>query len=261
MQPGRLAPYENAYDRGGAVTSVTSKSTAVYSGRYDEPAEFRDSFYRPNELTTGAGTSRFAPWAEPFYKSWTSSAWDKDRSSFPWDDRRPSRWDDRGALASWENRGSSWDKDLVEVPLQRKPPAGPSNRNDYEPEVAVIKSGVIDVRGDRQPPSPPPPPQSRFTIVDVDPKPYNPQMPQREDVREYDHRQQQQQKPLRYEAAYTPIQPIQPPGRFADRQPPPSMHYEQQYPPPPPLSSVRYDQQYPPPSPTRNGQNQPPPNG
>ncbi|CAI6361225.1 unnamed protein product [Macrosiphum euphorbiae] len=143
--------------------------------------EFRDSYYRPNELT-----SKFASWAEPFYKSWSS--WDKDRASFnnnnigspsfswdrepltrgsgSWDreplnrgggswDREPlggdggSSWDNRGS--SWDNRGSSWDKDLVEVPLQ-KPYRGGSGsggggnnnlyNNDNYPEVAV--------RGDRQ---------------------------------------------------------------------------------------------------------------
>lgn len=267
------------------MTSVTSKSSAVYNSRYDEPAEFREPYFRPNEFTT----SKFASWAEPFYKSWTSSSWDKDSptyngnsrfgtSSFSWDREPPllSRWDNRGSSWEdnksplWENRGSSWDKELVEVPL-RKPNRGgagnsPNGReNNFEPEVAVIQSGVIDVRGDRPqdgtPQSPP-----RFAIIDVDPKPFQqpqmlpPMMRHDERVKQMMMQQPhsmerydppQQQKPMRYET-YMPIQPIQPPNRFADqqRQPPPpsSMRFEQQYRPPPSSSS----------SSTRDGQNQPP---
>ncbi|CAI6364078.1 unnamed protein product [Macrosiphum euphorbiae] len=319
LQRSRLTSYENAYNRGGGVqggggvgiggggtgvTSVTSKSTAVYNSRYDEPAEFRDSYYRPNELT-----SKFASWAEPFYKSWSSSSWDKDRASFnnnnnrgspsfswdrepltrgsgSWDreplnrgggswDREPlggdggSSWDNRGS--SWDNRGSSWDKDLVEVPLQ-KPYRGGSGsggggnnnlyNNDKYPEVAVVHSGVIDVRGDRQqngsPPLAPPP---RFTIIDVDPKPYHDQQPptMRYDERSKPMVQQQHmryeppQKPMRYEA-YMPMN-----TRIEQQQPmPPSMRFEQQYRSPQQQqpSSTRYGQQQ-----QQQTQNKPPSNG
>lgn len=333
LQRSRLTSYENAYNRGGGlqggggvgvggggsgVMSVTSKSTAVYNSKYDEPAEFRDSYYRPNELT-----SKFASWAEPFYKSWSSSSWDKDRASFSnnnrgspsfsswdrepqirgsgsWDreplnrgggswDREPlggdggSSWDNRGS--SWDNRGSSWDKDLVEVPLQKPYRSGGGSggggnnnlyNNDKYPEVAVVHSEVIDVRGDRQQNgSPPPAPPPRFTIIDVDPKPYHDRQPpmmryderskpmvQQQHMR-YDERsnpmvQQQHmryeppQKPLRYEA-YMPMN-----TRIEQQQPmpPPSMRYEQQYRSPQqqqPLST-RYGQQ-------QQTQNKPPSNG
>lgn len=318
LQRSRLNSYENAYNRGGVpgvggvgiggggtgITSVTSKSTAVYNSRYDEPAEFRDAYYRPNELT-----SKFASWAEPFYKSWTSSSWDKDRASFSnnnnrgspsfswdrepqtrgsgsWDreplnrgggswDREPlggdggSSWANRGS--SWDNRGASWDKDLVEVPLQKPYRGGGGSggggnnnlyNNDKYPEVAVVHSGVIDVRGDRQqngsPPVVPPP---RFTIIDVDPKPYHDQQPpmMRYDERNKPMVQQQHmryeppQKPMRYEA-YMPMN-----TRIEQQQPmppPSSMRYEQQYrsPQQQPPSSTRYGQQ-------QQTQNKPPSNG
>ncbi|XP_027851180.2 uncharacterized protein LOC114130401 [Aphis gossypii] len=294
LQRNRLTSYENAYNRGGnggnGITSVTTKSTGLYNSRYDEPAEFRESYYRPNELTT-----KYASWAEPFYKSWTSSSWDKDRSSFdnnnrispsfswdrepltrsggPWDrepinrgggswDREPlgvdggggSSWENRGS--SWDNRGSSWDKDLVEVPLQKPYRGGGNelfNNNKYNPEVAVVHSGVIDVRGDRKPnESPHPAPPPRFTIIDVDPKPYNEQQPptMRYDERVKSPMQQNMrydppQKPMRYET-YMPMQ----------QQPPPSMmRYEQQY-----RSPQQQQQQPPPPSSTRYGQQQKPQN-
>lgn len=299
LQRSRLTSYENAYNRGGVpggggngvTSSVTSKSTALYNSRYDEPAEFRDSYYRPNELT-----SKFASWAEPFYKSWTSSSWDKDRKSFSnnnrgspsfsWDreplnrgggswDREPlggdggSSWDNRGS--SWDNRGASWDKDLVEVPLQKPYRSGGGSggggnnnlyNNDKYPEVAVVHSGVIDVRGDRQQNgSPPPMPPPRFTIIDVDPKPYH---DQQSPMMRYDERskpmvQQQNmryeppQKPMRYEA-YMPMN-----TRVEQQQPmqrPSSMRYEQQYrsPQQQPPSSTRYGQQ-------QQTQNKPPSNG
>ncbi|XP_026804620.1 uncharacterized protein DDB_G0283357-like isoform X2 [Rhopalosiphum maidis] len=312
LQRNRLTSYENTYNRGGVgggggngVTSVTSKTTALYNSRYDEPAEFRESYYRPNELT-----SKYASWAEPFYKSWTSSPWDKDRTSFsnnnrgsptfswdrepltrgggswdreplnrgsggswdreplggdggsPWDNRGSS-WDNRGS--SWDNRGATWDKDLVEVPLQKPNRGGVDggggggsnnlfNNNKY-PEVAVVHSGVIDVRGDgQQNRSPHPAPPPRFTIIDVDPKPYREQQPP---TMRYDERSkpmvqpnvryEPQQKPMRYEA----YMPMQPHTRFEQQQPmspPPSMRYEQQY------RSPQQQQQSPPT--TRYGQQQ-----
>ncbi|XP_022172777.1 uncharacterized protein LOC111035455 [Myzus persicae] len=315
LQRSRLTSYENAYNRGGGggqggggvsvggngVTSVTTKSTALYNSRYDEPAEFRDSYYRPNELT-----SKFASWAEPFYKSWSSSSWDKDRASFSnnnrgspsfswdreplnrgggsWDreplnrgggswDREPlggdggNSWDNRGS--SWDNRGSSWDKDLVEVPLQKPYRSGGGGggrdnnlyNNDKYPEVAVVHSGVIDVRGDRQqngsPPLAPPP---RFTIIDVDPKPYHDQQPitMRYDERskpmvQQNMRYEPPQKPMRYEE-YMPMH-----TRIEQQQPmpPSSMRYEQQYRSPQQQhqqSSTRYGQQ-------QQTQNKPPSNG
>jgi len=311
-QRNRLTSYENAYNRGdggsGAVTSVTSKSTAVYDSRYDQPAEFRDSYYRPNELT-----SKFASWAEPFYKSWSSSSWDKDRSSFsgnnrgssfPWDrepltrgggswdrepltrgggswdrepltrgggswDREPLNrdggvpWDNRGS--SWENRGSSWDKDLVEVPLQKPSRGGGGGNNnlynnDKYPEVAVVHSGVIDVRGDTQQNRSPPP---RFTIIDVDPKPYHDQQQQQQppSMVRYDERgnpmaherYEPPPKPMRYES-YKPMRPHD--TRLFELQqpmsPPTSMRYEQQY---------RSPQQQQPPSIRYGQQNKQPPNG
>lgn len=299
MQRNRLTSYENAYNRGGnggnGVTSVTTKSTGLYNSRYDEPAEFRESYYRPNELTT-----KYASWAEPFYKSWTSSSWDKDRSSFdnnnnnrvspsfswdrepltraggPWDreplnrgggswDREPlgvdgggSSWDNRGS--SWDNRGASWDKDLVEVPLQKPYRGGGSNElfnnknnNKYNPEVAVVHSGVIDVRGDRQQngsPHPAPPP--RFTIIDVDPKPYHEQQPptMRYDERvkspmQQNMRYEPPQKPMRYET-YMPMQQQPPPSsmmRYEQQYRSPQQQQQQQPLPPPPPSSTRYGQQ------------------
>lgn len=307
LQRSRLTSYENAYNRGGGVqggsgVGVGVGGNGVYSSRYDEPAEFRDSYYRPNELT-----SKFASWAEPFYKSWSSSSWDKDRASFSninrgapsfswdrepltrgsgsWDreplnrgsgswDREPlggdggSSWDNRGS--SWDNRGSSWDKDLVEVPLQKPYRGGGSggvgrgggggNNNLYNsdkyPEVAVVHSGVIDVRGDRQqngsPPIVPPP---RFTIIDVDPKPYHDQQPP---AMAYDERSKQHmryeppQKPMRYET-YMPMH-----TRIEQQQPmapPPSMRYEQQYRSPQQQqpSSTRYGQQQQTQKPPSNG--------
>uniref|UniRef100_A0A2S2Q051 Uncharacterized protein n=1 Tax=Sipha flava TaxID=143950 RepID=A0A2S2Q051_9HEMI len=274
LQRNRLASYENVYNHGGGnggVTSVTSKSTAVYNSRYDEPAEFRDAYYRPNEFT-----SKFASWAEPFYKSWTSSSWDKDSPAYKnnrgpspsfssWDrelmGRGASPWENRGSSwdnnrgSSWDNRGSSWDKELVEVPLQK--PNGDSgsrngenfNNNDKYPEVAVIHSDVIDVRGDRgrqQNSSPPPSssqamPPSRFTIIDVDPKPYHHQNQQPQQQIPASMRYEPPQKPMQYET-YTPMQAH---TRYEPRQPqPPSpMRYEQQYRPPPSSSSTRYGSQ------------------
>lgn len=262
LQRNRLAPYENAYNRGGGgVTSVTTKSQAVYNSRYDEPAEFRDSFYRPNEFT-----SKFASWAEPFYKSWSSSSWDKESpsysgnrgsSSFSWDrepqlnrggggswDREPQLnrggGDNRGS--SWDNRGSTWDKELVEVPLQKPSGGARDNFNsDKYPEVAVVHSGVIDVRGDRQQNSSPhPTPPPRFTIIDVDPKPYHQQQnnivqpQQMPPSMRYDERS----KPMRYES---PMQPTryEPPMPYDAPQKP--MRYEAYTPMQPP---TRYEQQY-----------------
>lgn len=263
LQRNRLAPYENAYNRGGGgVTSVTTKSQAVYNSRYDEPAEFRDSFYRPNEFT-----SKFASWAEPFYKSWSSSSWDKEPPSysgnrgsppFSWD-REPQlnrggggSWDNRGS--SWDNRGSTWDKELVEVPLQKPNGGGRDNFNsDKYPEVAVVQSGVIDVRGDRQQNSSPlPTPPPRFTIIDVDPKPYHQQQnnivqPQQQmpPSMRYDERN----KPMRYESPMqpsryeSPMQPprYEPPMPYDAPQKQKPMRYEAYTPMQPP---TRYEQQY-----------------
>lgn len=243
------------------VTSVTSKSAAVYNSRYDEPAEFRgDSFYRPNEFT-----SKFPSWAEPFYKSWTSSSWDKESPSYSnsrgsaslsWD-REPLRstgggrlWDREplGKGGSWENRGSSWDsrdspwdKDLVEVPLQQKHTDDNHFNSEKYPEVAVIHSGVIDIRGDRRqqnggsPLSPAGAPPPRFTIIDVDPKPYQQpqQLPQQPASMRYDNPMMVQQHMIRYESPQKPMRyesytPMQPPTFYEQQQPPSSMRYEQQ---------------------------------
>ncbi|VVC45048.1 Hypothetical protein CINCED_3A021847 [Cinara cedri] len=254
LQRNRVAPHENVYNgggasNGGAVTSVTTKTTAVYNSRYDEPAEFRDSFFRPNEFS-----SKFASWSEPFYKSWSSSPWEKETtfgnskgpSSFSWD-REPlgegGAWDD-AKRPSWENRGSSWEKELVEVPL-KKPNnvmgnGGSNFNNDRYPEVAVVQSEVIDVSGNGQQNKSPPPPLPSYEIIDVDPKPYHQQQPQ-------------QSKPTqntRYDPppSRTRYTPMQPPVRFEQHQPPrSSMRYEQQQQPP---SSKRYDQQRRPPPPS-----------
>lgn len=264
LQRNRLASYENIYNRGGGnggVTSVTSKSTAVYNSRYDEPAEFRDAYYRPNEFT-----SKFASWTEPFYKSWTSSSWDKDSSSyknnkgsspsFSSRDREPmgrgvSPWENRGS--SWDNRGSLWDKELVEVPLQ-KPNSGSRdsnnlNNNEKYAEVAVVHSGVIDVRGDRgrqqngSPSSSQAMPPSRFTIIDVDPKPYHHQNQQPQQQIPASKQYEPPQKPMQYET-YSPMQAH---ARYEPRQPQPlsPMRYEQQYRPPslPSSSSTHYGSQ------------------
>lgn len=304
MQRNRLVSYENVYNRGdgsngnsggnGIQTSVTSKSTALYNSKYDEPAEFRDSFYRPNNEFS----SKFTSWSEPFYKSWPTPAWDKepinrgigggswDKEPFnrgiggsSWDkeplnkgivgsswDREPFNrvvgggglWDSRGS-SSWDGRSSPWDKEFVEVPLQK--PNGGSSNNFNNNEVTVVQSGVIDVRGgNRQPNGSPPPPPPRFTIIDVDPKPYHQHQEQQQQQQvsssamRYDERSkpammqhnmqhETPERPIRYET-YTPMEP---PTR-----------YEQQPLPVPPLPSpMRYEQQYRPPSPSaRYGQQQ-----
>lgn len=281
-----MTPYDNNYNRGNGVTSsVTSTSSAVYNSRYDEPAEFRDSFYRPNEFA-----SKFSSWSEPFYKGFS---WDKGGPSSSWD-REPLS---RGSGGAWTrdlpNRGSAWnarepfngprgtpwEKDLVEVPLQKPNGRNSNINNDSEkfpenkyPEVAVVQSGVIDVRGDRSqngppPPSPPPP---RFTIIDVDPKPYQ----QPSSMRGYDDRMSMMQKPMRYEQqppaamehtryeqhnypmapAYRPMMQ---PARYEQQQPSP-VHYEQQQRMPPSSSwsssSTRYGHHN-----HQNTQQQPPP--
>lgn len=225
------------------MTSITSSklsSAALYDSRYNEPAEFRgDQFYRPPTEFA----SKFTSWTDPsYYKGWTPSYSNIDGnlhnrivgpSSFSSWDREPNN--NRLGGGSWENRGSSWDKELVEVPLKRPSGGGGEFDNDdkYRPEVAVVQSGVIDVRGDRLPNGSPPPP--RFTIVDYDPKPYHHQRPlsmwhDEDDRGHVQQRYEPPQKPVRYEA-YTPVEP--------------PVRYEQQYrQPPPPPSSTRYGQQY-----------------
>lgn len=237
LQRNRLALNENTYNRsGGAITSVTSKTTAVYKRRHDDPAEFRDSLYRPNEFT-----SKFASWVEPFYKSWSSSPWDKETTSFSNSKGPPSFTWDKEPLneggswnvenPSWENKGSSWDKKLVEVPLKK--PNNNFNSDRYHPEVAVVHSDVIDVRGDlQQNGSPSPPSLPSYEIIDADMNAYRQRQPQQSKATQNMHHDPPQSR-----TRYTPLQP---PVLFEQQQPPrSSMLHEQQQPP----SSVRYEQQ------------------
>ncbi|XP_050533351.1 uncharacterized protein LOC126901136 [Daktulosphaira vitifoliae] len=213
----RLLPYENSFNRG--PNSVTNSGTLL--SRYDEPAEFRDAFLRSNEFS-----SKFTPWSESFNRisEWEKKpyhnrgpVWDKNsynRNSV-WDKQpysRDSTWNKEpyNRDVSWDkgqfNEGA-WEKQLVEVPLQK-----PQNIiNDKNSDVTVIQSGVIDVRGDRHnTPSP------KFTIVDVDPRPYY-QQP-------LSARQEQQ---IGRSMHYEPLQPILPFVQY-DAQPPNSQYSQPQ---------------------------------
>ncbi|XP_050429766.1 uncharacterized protein LOC126838972 isoform X2 [Adelges cooleyi] len=196
-QRTRLLPYENSYNNRGQTTVTTSS----YNSRYDEPAEFRDSFFRPNEFS-----SKFTTWPESLKRI---SSWDKEPFyRVPTWDKEPfnqnTAWDKETL-----NRGSGWERDLVEIPLQK--PYN-SDNNKY-PDVAVVQSDVIDVRGNRQNTPSERSPSPRFTIIDVDPRPYYQQPP-----------------PLQHEK--NPLQSMQ-----YEPQQPPSMRYNPQQPP-----SSRYGQ-------------------